>query len=36
MRKINPYANVSIGVCVLDTAIIVRLALLGVLISIHF
>lgn len=36
MRKTNPYANVSIGVCVLDAAIIVMLAVLGALICVHF
>ena len=36
MRKINPYANVTVGVRLLDAAIIAMLTLLGVLICIHF
>ncbi len=36
MRKINPYENVSVGVFVLDTAIIAMITVLAVLISIHF
>lgn len=36
MRKINPYANVTVGVYVLDAAIIALLSLLGALIFIHF
>ena len=36
MRKINPYENVSVGVRVLDTAIIALISVLGVLIGIHF
>lgn len=36
MRKINPYENISVGVRLLDAAIIVMLALLGVLICVHF
>lgn len=36
MRKINPYANVTVGVRVLDAVIIAMLSLLGVLICVHF
>lgn len=36
MRKTNPYANVKVGVRILDTAIIALLSLLGVLICVHF
>ena len=36
MRKINPYANVSVGIRLLDAAIIAMLTLLGVLICVHF
>lgn len=36
MRKINPYANVTVGVRLLDAVIIAMLALLGVLICVHF
>ena len=36
MRKINPYENVSVGVRVLDAAIIAMLALLGAVICVHF
>ena len=36
MRKINPYANVSVGIRLLDAAIIAMLTLLSVLICVHF
>ncbi len=36
MRKINPYANSTVSVRVLDTAIIAMLALLGAVICVHF
>ncbi len=36
MRKINPYENISVGVRLLDAAIIALLALLGAVICIHF
>ncbi len=36
MRKVNPYENVTVGVRVLDTAIIAMITLLGVIICVHF
>lgn len=36
MRKINPYEHASVGVRVLDAAIVAMTALLGVIIGMHF